>query len=146
MTPTFTSLLLLNTFIGACIVFFRKNTFDLITIEYYMLLQSLFTLVSLFLYYQYDNTIFKNGKADNKYSLAIKLSILLMLGVQLLNYRFALDLLKKLDMSEYVSFKSIAYVIFTTVLGVVFLKEQLLPINALGIALGTLSIYLIQHQ
>ena len=70
---------------------------------------------------------------------------LLLQLVGFLNYLLFLYLINKNEMSYLVPLNQLFVILFSSIIGVLFLKETITPFKAIGIFLVCISIYLINH-
>lgn len=123
----------------------RKNyIFKHITPITYMIGGALSTLFFVLIWYFFDPKHLINLD-DIKGLKKMGIYFLLLQLVGFLNYLLFLYLINKNEMSYLVPLNQLFVILFSSIIGVLFLKETITPFKAIGIFLGCISIYLINH-
>lgn len=123
----------------------RKNyIFNNITPFGHMLYGTLCTLFFTLIWYFFDPDTVLNMKDIN----GIKNMGFTFLFIQIIayfNYILFLNLIKKNDISYLVPLNQLFVILFSSVIGILFLKEKITLFKIIGILLGCISIYMINH-
>ena len=123
----------------------RKNyIFNNITPFGHMLYGTLCTLFFTLIWYFFDPDTVLNRKDIN----GIKNMGFTFLFIQIIayfNYILFLNLIKKNDISYLVPLNQLFVILFSSVIGILFLKEKFTLFKIIGILLGCISIYMINH-
>ena len=134
---------MIDAFIYAFILLVRKNYFlKKMSLEMYMLFSSIVSMSLLLIYFafKHDNLITaKNIKGVKETMIPmIVISVIGSLNWYLYNY-----LITTTKLSKLIPLNELFIILFSTMLGVFLLGENIKPINIFGILGGIMSIYFI---
>ena len=123
----------------------RKNyVFKHISPLAHMLYGSFFSLLFIIcLYVLYPETVLKPNDINGFKKIGFSLIIIQIAAF--LNYLLYLNLIDKNEISYLIPINQLFVIIFTSMIGVLFLGEKISSIKITGILLGCISIYLINY-
>lgn len=121
----------------------RKNyVFKHITPVGHMLFATICSLLFLFIWYLIDpKYILKDKDIAGLKKIAVWFFVLQL--ASFLNYYLFLTLLDKNDISYLIPLNQLFVILFSSIIGVLFLNETITAIKLIGIILGCISIYMI---
>ena len=121
----------------------RKNyVFKHITPVGHMLFATICSLLFLFIWYLIDpKYILKDKDIAGIKKIAVWFFVLQL--ASFLNYYLFLTLLNKNDISYLIPLNQLFVILFSSIIGVLFLNETITAIKLIGIILGCISIYMI---
>lgn len=121
----------------------RKNyVFKHITPVGHMLFATICSLLFLFIWYLIDpKYILKDKDIAGIKKIAVWFFVLQL--ASFLNYYLFLTLLDKNDISYLIPLNQLFVILFSSIIGVLFLNETITAIKLIGIILGCISIYMI---
>ena len=121
----------------------RKNyVFKHITPVGHMLFATICSLLFLFIWYLIDpKYILKDKDIAGLKKIAVWFFVLQL--ASFLNYYLFLTLLDKNDISYLIPLNQLFVILFSSIIGVLFLNETITLIKLIGIILGCISIYMI---
>jgi len=121
----------------------RKNyVFKHITPVGHMLFATICSLLFLFIWYLIDpKYILKDKDIAGVKKIAVWFFVLQL--ASFLNYYLFLTLLDKNDISYLIPLNQLFVILFSSIIGVLFLNETITAIKLIGIILGCISIYMI---
>ena len=136
-------LIMIDAFIYAFILLLRKNYFlKKMSLEMYMLFSSSVSMALMLIYFavKHDNLITVKNIKGVKETL---IPMIVVCIVSSLNWYLYNYLIKTTKLSKLIPLNELFIIIFSTMLGVLLLNENIKPINILGILGGIMSIYFI---
>ena len=120
----------------------RKNyVFKHITPVGHMLFAQFAVLLFLFIWYLIDPKYILKDKDIAGLKIAVWFFVLQL--ASFLNYYLFLTLLDKNDISYLIPLNQLFVILFSSIIGVLFLNETITAIKLIGIILGCISIYMI---
>lgn len=123
----------------------RKNyIFDNISPFGHMLYGTICTLFFILIWYLFDPDTVLNTK-DIKGIKKMGVAFLLIQIIAFLNYILFLNLIDKNEISYLVPLNQLFVILFSSIIGILFLKETITLPKIIGIMLGCISIYMINH-
>tara|TARA_A100001234_G_C12592038_1_gene370996 strand:- start:151 stop:561 length:411 start_codon:yes stop_codon:yes gene_type:complete len=134
---------MIDAFIYAFILLLRKNYFlKKMSLEMYMLFSSSVSMALMLIYFsvKHDNLITVKNIKGVKETL---IPMIVVCIVSSLNWYLYNYLIKTTKLSKLIPLNELFIIIFSTMLGVLLLNENIKPINILGILGGIMSIYFI---
>ena len=123
----------------------RKNyIFNNISPFGQMLYGTLCTLFFTLIWYFFDPDTVLNTKDINGIK-KMGIVFLLIQFIAFFNYILFLNLIKQNDISYLVPLNQLFVILFSSIIGILFLKESITTSKIIGIMLGCTSIYMINH-
>ena len=123
----------------------RKNyIFNNISAFGHMLYGTICTLFFSLIWYLFDPDTVLNTKDINGIK-KMGVAFLLIQIIAFFNYILFLNLIEKNEISYLVPLNQLFVILFSSIIGILFLKETITLSKIIGIMLGCISIYMINH-